>query len=165
MTKRDLWRRVVEAGRGHVKVTNHSGSTVAIGEVTINGRNYSALGNALAAAQEEKGLYQYFVLCEEGIEACRTVIRAAMGEVVSDMHNIFGSFDVGRPLEIAKEQATHLLQLLAAESECSVADILGGYTLDEIHGMSFEELEEIAMARGREWAKEHGLDLIDAKHN
>jgi len=90
---------------------------------------------------------------------------AALLDARTAMYASFECVSLQQRTPVAKEQATHLLELLAAESECSVADILGGYTLDEIHGMSFEELEEISMARGREWAKEHGLDLIDAKHN
>jgi len=161
LTDTGTWRTIVEYGRQYVKVGQYSGSSIPVGEVTFQGRNNSAEGSALAAAQDGEGLYQYFDNFEMGMAACQTLLQAAKGEEVSDIPDIFGCFRPGKPLEIALEQATYELELLAAKSGCSVNDVLGGHSLEDIiFGMSFDDLKEMAMTRGKK-----GAAGTDAYHN
>jgi len=92
------------------------------------------------------------------------LLRAAAGEEVEAIHNVYLFFDPGRILEIAMEQAGYLLELLAAESNCSVKDILGGRRLVKIKNrMSFEDAEKVAMDLGKKQAKGRNAKQ-DANH-
>ena len=159
LTDRGVWRRVVEYGRNFVKVGANSRTTIPVGGIVRSAREH-AEGSALVAVQNEKGPYMFFVLGDEGLAACQAVQLAARGEAYRPIHNVFASFDDGKIKEIAFEQTTDLLQLFAEVSGQSVEDVLGGFTLEQVHAMSFEDAEALAMARGKE-----GAEGIDAKHN
>ena len=143
-----------------------NGDAIAPGELTMVFR-LSGAGTAAIAADEGKGLCAVFENFDEGMDAIKAVLAyelSSRGDDVDAIHNVFASFDDGRPFQIALKQAEYVLKVLAEESGQSVNDILGGLTLKQIHKMKVKTLEKKVRAHVKVEAREKSLNGDAERH-